>query len=183
MVTCLLSGTKICDVDIKHRRMLKLMSTTCMSDACVCFDRVHSGYDAKMVPRSSESYRHFAHTIDNMGKNFVNECNEESTMFTARSINVDEFLVKDGDKDGLVNLIERTCTCREFQIDILPCKHVLAASRACKKIFIDFCSDHYKKSSLVEAYSGVIRPVRHKSVWRVPQDISSIVVNAPPWLS
>ncbi|KAK2653078.1 hypothetical protein Ddye_012934 [Dipteronia dyeriana] len=109
--------------------------------------------------------------------------NEESTLFTVRSIDGNEFLVKDGDKDGMVNLIERTCTCGEFQIDIFPCKHVLAALRACRKPFIGFCSDHYKKSSLVEAYSGVIRPVGHKSEWGVPEDINSIVVNAPPWVS
>ncbi|KAK2642665.1 hypothetical protein Ddye_024428 [Dipteronia dyeriana] len=104
-------------------------------------------------------------------------------MFTVRPVDVNEFLVKDGDKDGLVNLIERTCTCREFQIDMLPCKHALAALYACRKPFIDFCSDHYKKSSLVEAYSGVIRPVGHKSEWGVPEDINSKVVNAPPWVS
>ncbi|KAK2649031.1 hypothetical protein Ddye_016520 [Dipteronia dyeriana] len=61
--------------------------------------------------------------------------------------------------------------------------HALAALRACRKPFIDFYSDHYKKSIMVEAYSGVIRPVGHKSEWGVPEDISSIVVNAPPWVS
>ncbi|KAK2638311.1 hypothetical protein Ddye_026106 [Dipteronia dyeriana] len=113
----------------------------------------------------------------------LNQRNEESTMFTVRSVDRNEFLVKDGDKDGLVNLIERTCTCREFQINMLPCKHALDVLHACRKPFIDFCSDHCKKSSLVEAYSGVIRPVGHKSEWGVPEDINSIVVNAPPWVS
>ncbi|KAK2648308.1 hypothetical protein Ddye_015797 [Dipteronia dyeriana] len=104
-------------------------------------------------------------------------------MFMVRPIDGNEFLVNDDDKDDLVNLIERTCICREFQIDMLQCKHALAALRACKKPFIDFCSDHYKKSSLVDTYSRVIRPVRHKSKWGVPQDISLIVVNAPLWVS
>ncbi|KAK0607983.1 hypothetical protein LWI29_023554 [Acer saccharum] len=39
----------------------------------------------------------------------------------------------DGEKDGLVNLYEKTCTCREFQNDLLPCCHALAAIRFCKK--------------------------------------------------
>ncbi|TXG54031.1 hypothetical protein EZV62_019287 [Acer yangbiense] len=35
----------------------------------------------------------------------------------------------DGEKDGLVSLSEKTCSCREFQNDLLPCCHALAAIR------------------------------------------------------
>ena len=42
--------------------------------------------------------------------NLLNERNKESTMFTIRLNDWNEFLFKDGDKDGLVNLIERTCS-------------------------------------------------------------------------
>ncbi|TXG60737.1 hypothetical protein EZV62_012100 [Acer yangbiense] len=38
-------------------------------------------------------------------------------------------LLSDGEKDGLVNLSEKTCSCREFQNDLLPCCHALAAIR------------------------------------------------------
>ncbi|TXG46823.1 hypothetical protein EZV62_026117 [Acer yangbiense] len=64
----------------------------------------------------------------------------------------------DGEKDGSVNLSEKTCTCREFQNDLLPCCHALAAIRFCKKKFGDFCSDFYKTSTCLESYSGVIFP-------------------------
>ena len=46
-----------------------------------------------------------------------------------RPIDNVNFNVKDGDKDGLVNLSEKTCTCKEFQNDLLPCSHALAAIR------------------------------------------------------
>ncbi|KAK3225122.1 hypothetical protein Dsin_004984 [Dipteronia sinensis] len=49
--------------------------------------------------------------------------------------------------------------------------------RACKRPFIDFCSHYYKKSSLVEAYARVIRPVGHMSDWEIPNEISSLVVH------
>ncbi|KAK2652412.1 hypothetical protein Ddye_012268 [Dipteronia dyeriana] len=104
-------------------------------------------------------------------------------MFLVHPIDVNEFLVNDGDKDDIVNLIESICCWREFQIDLLPCKHALVALSAWKKSFIDFCSDHYKKSNLVRAYSGVIRTVGHKNDWGVPQEISSIVMKASPCLS
>ncbi|KAK3205603.1 hypothetical protein Dsin_019649 [Dipteronia sinensis] len=64
--------------------------------------------------------------------NLLNERNKDSTTFTIHPADWNTFLVKDGNNDGLVNLIKRTCSCREFQIDSLPCKYVLAALCACK---------------------------------------------------
>ena len=55
--------------------------------------------------------------------------NEYSHKYTVRPIDNVNFNVKDGDKDGLVNLSEKTCTCKEFQNDLLPCSHALAAIR------------------------------------------------------
>ncbi|KAK0580985.1 hypothetical protein LWI29_008406 [Acer saccharum] len=39
------------------------------------------------------------------------------------------FLVKDGDLDGNVDLTAKTCTCKEFDVDQLPCAHALACIR------------------------------------------------------
>ncbi|KAK3225121.1 hypothetical protein Dsin_004983 [Dipteronia sinensis] len=48
---------------------------------------------------------------------YLTERNEESTFYTVRPIDWNEFEVKDGAKDRLVNLLDMTCTCREFEID------------------------------------------------------------------
>ncbi|KAK2634198.1 hypothetical protein Ddye_028990 [Dipteronia dyeriana] len=113
--------------------------------------------------------------------NKEHSCTIES--FQERSIDWNEYEVKCGGKDGLVNLLDRTCSCREFQIDLLSCAYALATLRACKTPFIDFCSHYYTKSSLVEAYAGVIRPVGHISDWEIPDKISSVVVHPTEWLS
>ena len=55
--------------------------------------------------------------------------NEYSHKYTVRPIDNVNFNVKDGEKNGLVNLSEKTCTCKEFQNDLLPCSHALAAIR------------------------------------------------------
>ncbi|KAK2652623.1 hypothetical protein Ddye_012479 [Dipteronia dyeriana] len=39
------------------------------------------------------------------------------------------FLVKDEDLDGTIDLTSKTCTCREFDMDGLPCEHALACIR------------------------------------------------------
>ncbi|KAK0591406.1 hypothetical protein LWI29_001239 [Acer saccharum] len=87
---------------------------------------------------------------------------------------------RDGNKDGLVNLSEKTC-CMKFQVDKLPCRHALAAIRFAKKPFGDFCGDCYKTTSWVEAYSGNIFPVGHPSEWTIPEGVRSMVVYPPPF--
>ena len=37
--------------------------------------------------------------------------------------------VKGGTKDRVVNLTDKTCTCRRFNLDLIPCSHVCAAIR------------------------------------------------------
>ncbi|TXG68965.1 hypothetical protein EZV62_003900 [Acer yangbiense] len=91
------------------------------------------------------------------------------------------FNVKDGEKDGLVNLSEKTCTCKEFQNDLLPCSHALAAIRFCKKKFVDFCSDFYKTNTWLESYSGLIFPIGHPTEWNTPAEVRSEVVLPPEW--
>ncbi|KAK2662227.1 hypothetical protein Ddye_000801 [Dipteronia dyeriana] len=100
--------------------------------------------------------------------------NETSHKYTVRPIDHVNFNIKDGEKDGLVNLSEKSCTCKEFQNDLLPCIHPLAAIRHCKKIFGDFCSDFYKTSTWLESYSGLIFLVGHLSEWNTPEETGDL---------
>ncbi|KAK2644871.1 hypothetical protein Ddye_020066 [Dipteronia dyeriana] len=85
----------------------------------------------------------------------------------------------DRNKDGLVNLYEKTCSCAKFEVDKLPCRHALAVIRYAKKPLPDYCGDCYKTTSLVEAYAGTIFPVGHPSYWNIPEDVRSKVVLLP----
>ncbi|TXG73466.1 hypothetical protein EZV62_002045 [Acer yangbiense] len=59
----------------------------------------------------------------------IKERNYDSEKYTVCPIDLVNFNVKDGNKDGLVNLSEKTCSCMKFQVDKLPCCHALAAIR------------------------------------------------------
>ena len=39
------------------------------------------------------------------------------------------FQVRDGQKDGLVNLLDSSCSCRKWDLSLLPCRHVMAVCR------------------------------------------------------
>ncbi|EOY19010.1 Uncharacterized protein TCM_043606 [Theobroma cacao] len=88
-------------------------------------------------------------------------------MFQLKPINRVELEVKDRKMDGLVNLSRKTCTCCEFQTDLLPCSHAIAAISKCNHEAIEFCADYYKTIVLVEGYSGSIRPIGHPSEWDI----------------
>ncbi|XVF63993.1 hypothetical protein PTKIN_Ptkin09bG0131600 [Pterospermum kingtungense] len=46
-----------------------------------------------------------------------------------KAISSYEFQVLDGTRERFVNLQDRTCSCRKFQLDLLPCAHAIAAIR------------------------------------------------------
>ncbi|TXG48510.1 hypothetical protein EZV62_024385 [Acer yangbiense] len=89
------------------------------------------------------------------------------------------FVVKDGDLDGHVDLTTKSCSCREFDVDQLPCAHALACIRLRGFSFPDYCSPYYSSTFLVTAYSGEIHPVGQPSEWLVPSDIASKIVHPP----
>ncbi|WRX14858.1 zinc finger protein [Theobroma cacao] len=99
--------------------------------------------------------------------------------FLVKPINRVEFEVKDGKIDGLVNLSRKMCSCCEFQTDLLPCSHVIAAISKCNREAIEFCADYYKTTVFVEGYSGSIRQVGHPSEWDIPHHVKQIVILPP----
>ncbi|KAK3189093.1 hypothetical protein Dsin_028654 [Dipteronia sinensis] len=111
----------------------------------------------------------------------IKERNKDSEKYTVRPIDSVNFNVKDGNKDGLVNLFKKICSCTKFQVDKLPCRHALTAIRYAKKPFQDFCGDCYKTTSWLEAYSGNIFPIGHPSDWNILQDVRSKVVHPLPF--
>ena len=53
----------------------------------------------------------------------------DSEIYTAKPVDKYVYHVKGGIKDRVVNLIDKTCTCRKFNLDLIPCSHACAAIR------------------------------------------------------
>ncbi|WRX22556.1 zinc finger protein [Theobroma cacao] len=101
--------------------------------------------------------------------------------FLVKLINRVEFEVKDGKMGGLVNLSRKTCSCCEFQTNLLPCSHAIVAISKCNHEIIELCADYYKTTVFMEGYSRSIRPVRHPSEWDIPPHVKPIVILPLPW--
>ncbi|KAH0636660.1 hypothetical protein KY289_036575 [Solanum tuberosum] len=77
---------------------------------------------------------------------------------------------------AMVDLQRRTCTCRIFDLDKIPCPHAIAALRA--QYGADFENQIYEYSSLyysvekyIMAYCEEIHPVPPEDSWIVPLDV------------
>ena len=117
--------------------------------------------------------------------------------------------VKGETKDRVVNLTDKTCTCRKFNLDLIPCSYACVAIRYIYNCLLylrmlyhiivikitysiyllvfrsahrrneRYVSPYYKKETLVAAYFGLLDPVCHPDKWNVPKFVRSIVVNLP----
>lgn len=68
-------------------------------------------------------------------------------------INDVEYNVLDGDLNGLVHLANRSCTCRKFDLEQLPCKHAIAVCRHLKLNPYSFASSYYTRTTWAAAYA------------------------------
>ncbi|XP_075096238.1 uncharacterized protein LOC142174356 [Nicotiana tabacum] len=79
----------------------------------------------------------------------------------------------------IVYLENKRCSCRQFQLDELPCPHTLAALRYRDESFEQYCSPYYTRANLLRTYEIPVNPLADESKWNVPQHITEEVVNPP----
>ncbi|CAL2229754.1 unnamed protein product [Prunus armeniaca] len=87
----------------------------------------------------------------NFGEKKLRNRLEDAARMNVVKVNNAQFNVLDGHMDGLVDLTNNTCSCRKFQLEQLPCKHVVAVCR--------FLKPH--------------------GMWDIPEDVRSRVVLPP----
>ncbi|CAH9058283.1 unnamed protein product [Cuscuta europaea] len=67
----------------------------------------------------------------------------------------------------IVNLEDKTCTCRRFQMDELPCTHALAVLKKINQEPYRFCSFYYTKETLLQTYSETVHPIPDQKTWQM----------------
>ncbi|KAL5559202.1 hypothetical protein UlMin_035413 [Ulmus minor] len=93
-----------------------------------------------------------------------------------RILNPVTYHVKGGELEGVVDIFNKTCTCKEFDIDKLPCVHAIAAAHHAQVSVYSLVSPYYTKEYYVLAYGETIYPVRSQSQWDVPNEVATRVV-------
>ncbi|KAA0058962.1 MuDRA-like transposase [Cucumis melo var. makuwa] len=90
-----------------------------------------------------------------------------------------QFHVKDLDKEEVVNLQTKECTCKEFQAEQLPCSHAIAAARDRNINVYSLCANYYTNECLLAAYAEAIYPVGNQSDWKTSEDYVHMTVLPP----
>ncbi|KAL5538211.1 hypothetical protein UlMin_045403 [Ulmus minor] len=84
--------------------------------------------------------------------------------------------VKGGELEGVVDIFNKTCTCKEFDIDKLPCVHAVAATHHAQVSVYSLVSPYYTKEYYLLAYGETIYPVGSQSQWDVPNEVVARIV-------
>ncbi|XP_073137465.1 uncharacterized protein [Henckelia pumila] len=79
---------------------------------------------------------------------------ESRTLRVHRSCNW-KFEVVDGEKSFVVDLADKTCSCRAWKINKLPCKHACSAIESKSLSLYDFCDRYFKIEMYHAAYKGI----------------------------
>ncbi|CAA3012848.1 uncharacterized protein LOC111398915 [Olea europaea var. sylvestris] len=79
----------------------------------------------------------------------------------------------------VVNLAEKSCTCKEFDLLQLPCEHALVVSRLRGVALDTLCSPYYTTLCWREAYAEPIHPVDNEKDWQIPEEVRTRVILPP----
>ncbi|PHU04747.1 hypothetical protein BC332_25569 [Capsicum chinense] len=87
-----------------------------------------------------------------------------------------------------VNLLERSYSCRKFDLVKIPCEHAMAALRAkygdsvgYGNSIYEYSSPIYKAASYLLAYSETINVVPPEAEWNVPKELLNTKISPPPY--
>ncbi|KAM3251378.1 hypothetical protein P3L10_005448 [Capsicum annuum] len=101
---------------------------------------------------------------------------------------LDEYTVFGNGVIAKVNLLERSCSCRKFDLVKMPCEHAMAALRSkyddgkdYGNSIYDYFSPIYKAESYLLAYSEAINVVPPEAEWTVPQELVDTKISPPPY--
>ncbi|KAH6820367.1 hypothetical protein C2S53_017209 [Perilla frutescens var. hirtella] len=72
----------------------------------------------------------------------------------------------------IVDLHQKSCKCREFQLDLMPCSHAVAAIMKNGESILDYVSSYYTTDNWRETYEGSVRSLPHRDDWVVPAHIA-----------
>ncbi|GMP56347.1 hypothetical protein CsSME_00020874 [Camellia sinensis var. sinensis] len=71
----------------------------------------------------------------------------------------------------IVNLLNRSCCCRVWDISGVICKHAVACISYRRMNIETFCDQAYQRHKFLGAYGDIIHPIHDESMWdEVPEE-------------
>lgn len=116
----------------------------------------------------------------------VGEAIERAQNFQVLRANEAEFEVLSHEGTHIVDIRNRCCICRGWQLYGLPCAHAVAALLSCRQNVHKFTESCFTVAAYRKAYSQTIHPIPDKSLWRelsngetCSEQAIEIIINPP----
>ncbi|XP_020411021.1 uncharacterized protein LOC109946745 [Prunus persica] len=92
----------------------------------------------------------------NFGEKKLRNRLEDAARMNVVKLNNAQFNDLDGGVDGLIDLTNNSCSCRKFQLEQLPCNHVVVVCHFLKVNVYSKASRYYTQKTWMNAYSDSI---------------------------
>ncbi|XP_059625978.1 uncharacterized protein LOC132269014 [Cornus florida] len=117
----------------------------------------------------------------------VSEALEHARSYQVLRANEAEFEVISHEGTNIVDIRNRCCLCRGWQLYGLPCAHAVAALLSCRQNVHRFTESCFTVATYRKAYSQTIHPVPDRTLWKEMSDGSQnnegngaeIIINPP----
>lgn len=117
----------------------------------------------------------------------VSEALERARTYQVLRANDAEFEVISHEGTNIVDIRNRGCSCRGWQLYGLPCAHAVAALLSCRQNVHRFTESCFTVATYRKAYSQTIHPVPDRTLWKEmldgglqnESDGSDVIVNPP----
>ena len=110
----------------------------------------------------------------------LSKWSEIASRMLVRPINPNQYRVVGSNQlEGMVDLANRTCTCKKFDLHQFPCVHAMAACMQRHIPFHAMTSPYYYARTLCAAYAESIYPVGDIVQWDICLEVKNRIVLPP----
>nr|CAD1830065.1 unnamed protein product [Ananas comosus var. bracteatus] len=142
-----------------------LVEETRKKTACYFYQRKNNGENITSV-------------VTPYAEKILGSSRETSRFYTLNPSTDVLFQVIAADRTDAVDLSKKTCSCKRWDIDGIPCNHAMAAISFRLRDPYDFVEDWFMTSTYRSTYNDCVPPTRGKEQW--PAIPSNVVPPRPP---
>ncbi|CAN6864664.1 unnamed protein product [Brassica oleracea] len=110
----------------------------------------------------------------------VTEAVSDARCYQVLRANEVEFEIVSTERTNIVDIRTRVCSCRRWELYGLPCAHAAAALISCGQNVHMFAEPCFTVSSYQQTYSGVIKEVADRRMWKEEEGGGGLMRIRPP---
>ncbi|KAL3371346.1 hypothetical protein AABB24_008068 [Solanum stoloniferum] len=147
------------------------------------FDAINRRFAEKFHERRMKFINAPTIFVPSIEKDIAKNINLGNKLLVHQTANY-KYIVTGQDEVATVDLLAKSCTCKVFDIDKIPCPHAMTALRCQygddygRRIY-EYSSSYYNVEVYLIAYVEKIKPVPSEETWEVPIEILESKISSP----